>query len=214
MSFMSARVTREQLVSWAAFAFIKAALQARGFPDDQIEYKQSFQSNLLGDEDTADHVIIAAGFHADDGGHLLELGSTLRRKTYQLEYWVVAPTPGMGDAIKNAIAEACEAQDVIPLYDYSQGVHGPPVIGFLWMDENPARAERVAVPDPAPWQENLYLVNVRVTDDYYPAMPLGASDPEGSVDGGGPGSDDNPDLGIDGGLPPGGQLDELDGGGP
>lgn len=193
MSFMSTRVTREQIVSWATFAFIKAALEERGFPDDQIEYRQSFQSNMLGDEDTADHVIIAAGFHADDGGRLLELGSNLRRKTYQLEYWVVAPTAGMGDAMKNAIAEACEASDVIPLYDYTQTVDAP-VIGFLWMDENPARGERVAVPDPAPWQENLYLVNVRVTDDYYPDWSAGS--------------------GIDGGLPAGGQSDDIDGGGP
>lgn len=170
MSFNADRVTREQMVAWSVFDYIKAALHARGFPDDQIEYLQSFQSNLFGREEGIDKVYVAAGFHADDGGKSIEMGSNLRRKCYSMEYWILGPTTVQAQSIKNAIQEAVEAVEVIPLLDYAQQPD-PPVIDQLWMDEEPAKSERVAVPDPAPWQENLYLVTVRVMDDYYPDRP-------------------------------------------
>jgi hypothetical protein len=168
MSFQSTRVTREDLVESSVFAFIKAGLEARGFPDGQIEYLEAFQTTLFEGEVTKSYV--AAGFHMNDGGMLFELGSTLRKKVYTFEYWIIGLNYAQGKNLAHAVSEIVEGALIIPLLDFTQPGH--PVIAALESAEHPAKVERSVVGNPMPWQQHLYCAHVPVLDYYYPPTPL------------------------------------------
>lgn len=195
MSYQISRVVREDLVESSVFAFIKAGLETRNFPDDMIGYKESFQTNLF--EGPLDKSYIAAGFHMNDGGVLWELGSNLRKKVYTFEYWVIGKTYDQGKNLAHAIGEIVEGSLIIPLLDFTQQGPDYPIIDALLSAEYPARVERSIVGNPMPWQQFLYCVHIPVQDFYYDTA--GGPMIQG-YDGGTPGSP-GPIGDIDGGSP-------------
>lgn len=164
MSFQASRVVREDIVEASVFLFIQAGIAARGFPANMIGYKESFNTNLF--ESTIDKSWIAPGFHMNDGGHLWEIGSNLRRKVYTFEYWVIGLNAAQGKNLAHAVSEIVETQLIIPLLDITQPMPYP-VIGSLESAENPASVTRAMAPDPLPWQQHLYTAHIPVLDFYY-----------------------------------------------
>jgi hypothetical protein len=158
------RVAREQSVGQSVQDFIRQALTERGFPMAEIEMKDAFANRDFGD-DPVTKEYVALGFTFDDGGVQIELGSNLRRYNHQVEVFVIATSATKGEAIGYGIRDALESAERIPLKDVSQA--GRPIIDVLMVE--PVRVERAPVPDPAPWEEFVWVLRIPIIDEYDPA---------------------------------------------
>lgn len=164
---MTGRVTREDLVEESVQMFLKdQILTVRGYPSARVEFVDAFVETRFDALRSLDKNYVAAGFNFDDGGEAIELGSNLLRRTYTIEVWVIATDVQSGRNLANAIRDSAEADNgLIPLRDVTQP--GAPVVDYLIVDA--ARAQRQPIPDPKPWQEALYVVQIPVTDEYFGA---------------------------------------------
>lgn len=170
-TFTPSRVTREDIVEWSVFNYIKTGLAALGVPSpSMVDYIESFNTNLF--EKEIDKSYIAAGFHMNDGGHLFELGSNLRRKIYTFEYWIIGLNATQGRNLAHLVSQIVESNLIIPIQDITKTAPYP-TLGALEAAEEPSKVERQVVGNPEPWQEHLYCAHVRVMDEYYaPTAPL------------------------------------------
>jgi hypothetical protein len=158
------RITREQKVQASLIAYLDDKLfNVLGYPRDQVELVEAFEHSRFEGDEELDNNYIALGFNFDDGGRPAELGSTLITRTYTMEVWVMALTPAIGLNLANAVRDEAEADMVIPLLDIAQA--GEPVIDQLIVGQ--CRAQRQPVAQPKPWQENLWIVYIPLTDEYY-----------------------------------------------
>lgn len=188
------RVSREDIVEWSVFTFIKNGLIQAEIPiPAQVDFKEAFNTNLF--EGEIDKSWIAPGFHMGDGGKLFEMGSNLRRQEYTFEYWIIGLNATQGRNLAHIIKQLVDANLVIPILDITQPEPFP-VIGALESAEEPSTVKREIVGQPEPWQQHLYCAYVKVVDFYYDS----ASGPMFS--------------GYDGGTPWAGPLGEIDGGMP
>ena len=78
-------------------------------------------------------------------------------------YVAFGRSPLEAKAIANQIKFALDADEVVPLKDI--GEKGAPVIDALVVVG--CKAEKMVVPDPAPYQEAVWLTTCRVEDIYY-----------------------------------------------
>lgn len=158
------RITRETLIEESVQRFIRDELiTARGYPADQIDFVDAFEERRFDALRKIDKNIITTGFNFDDGGTPIEMGSDLIERTYTIEFWVIGVSYDHGQNLANAIRGAAENErGTIPLRDFRQA--GAPIVDYLLVD--PVRVQRQPVPDPKPWQENLWLVFVPVVDQY------------------------------------------------
>lgn len=158
------RITREDMVEQSVQDFLRSELfSVRGYPTDRVELMDAFRPSLFEEMSTLDKTYLALGFNFDDGGKHAELGSTLMQRVYTVEVWVIAQTPEAGRNLANAAREAVDHAGAIPLKDLTQP--GEPVIDALILER--ARVERQPVPDPKPWQENIFIVYIALEDIYY-----------------------------------------------
>lgn len=109
--------------------------------------------------------VVALGYNFDDGGKAAELGSSLVRKLHTIEVFTLGVTPVWGNNLSAHVAAAFPVGAVIPLKDISSAAK--PIIDYLPIEE--AAREKQVIRDPAPWQENIWLVRLRVTDEYFAA---------------------------------------------
>jgi hypothetical protein len=158
------RITRQESVEQSVQDYVRDGLTTRGFPMPQIELKDAFEQREF--DGPLDKEYVAMGFNFDDGGQVLELGSNLRQYSHTIEIFVMATTPDRGSGLGYAIREILEGADRLPLKDVSQS--GQPVIDQLYID--PVSVERQPIPDPDPWEENVWLLRVPVIDEYDPSL--------------------------------------------
>lgn len=165
---MTGRITREQMIEESLNILVRNALTARGFPQDTSDTTGwSMMATYPYDLKELDTNLIAAGFEMDDGGKQFEIGSNLKERKYQLEFFVFGTSLTWGKSLSNAIKFSIEEDQAIPLYDITQT---PPVQTGEWLELDHVHSHRQPLPDPEPWQEFTYLVNCTVTDWYTPAQ--------------------------------------------
>lgn len=152
--------------------YIRDELDERSYTESVVEVIDAYSSKEFDGPLDKQYVSLAFGF--DDGGKQAELGSDLRERTYTVQFYVFATTAQFGRNIASLIRDMIDAEGRIPLKDYNQSdpdedppVEAPVVDHLMVAMPDGARAERVIVVDPKPWQEYAWLVQVRVTDTYY-----------------------------------------------
>lgn len=166
-------ISREDIVVQSVQDFIRDELDARGYTADKLEVLDAYDTTEF--DGPLDKQYVALGFGFDDGGRQAELGSDLRTRTYNIEFYTFATDAQWGRNIASLIRDLIDAQERgIPLKDYNQAAGDPdnaPVVDYLQMAEDAAgrgaRAERVTVVDPKPYQQFAWLTQVRVSDTYY-----------------------------------------------
>lgn len=159
------RISREKLIEMSVLKYVQDGLATMGLGTDKITYLESFNTNIFDAE--IEKTYIAAGFHANDGGRLWELGSNLRRKCWTFEYWIIGLNYEQGENLANQVSLVVETDLLIPILDFTEP-QPYPVIGALESAEEPAKVMRAIVGDPMPWQRFLYTVTIPVLDFYYP----------------------------------------------
>lgn len=167
----AARITREQRVQASLIAYLDHRLfDLLGYPRDQVKLVEAFEHSHFEGDEPLDANYISLGFNFDDGGKPAELGSTLITRIYTMEVWVMALEPDIGLNLANAVRDQAEADMTIPLLDIA--VAGAPQIDVLIVGN--ARSQRQPVQNPRPWQENLWIVHIPLTDEYYRATVSGS----------------------------------------
>lgn len=157
-------LTREQYVTQSVEDYLRHQLfDVRGFPTDQIEVKDSFTGEDRETPLTKNWV--AAGFNFDDGGKPAEVGSTLVRRIYTIEFFIFGLTATWAENLANGIKQSLENDLMIPIVDIGQ--EGRPQTSEV-LEVLSVAAQREPVPDPAKWQRFTWTVKLRV-EDYYDA---------------------------------------------
>lgn len=156
------RVVRETSVQQSVQDFIRDALTARGLPMPQIDLRDSFEQREF--DGPLDKEYVAMGYHFDDGGAPLELGSNLRTYSHTIEIFVLGTSAPRASNLAYAIRDSMEGAERIPLKDAATA--GRPVIDQLVVD--PVSVERQPIPDPEPWEEFIWLLRAPVIDEYNP----------------------------------------------
>jgi hypothetical protein len=158
-------LTREDFVTESVQAFLREQLfNVHGYPEGQIEIVESFDPAELGALPMPLGTnYIATGFNFDDEGRQAELGSSLKERTYTIEFFVIGRDQTWAKGLAQAIKFGLEGeQDLIPLLDIRQSDR-PQMDTLVVIGVN---AEDQAIPDPAPWQKHIWLVTLRVQDAY------------------------------------------------
>jgi hypothetical protein len=157
-------VTREQKVTQSIQDYVRDWLLANDYTPDIVQVLDAFPEEGL--TETFDRSFVAAGFSFDDGGAQAELGSDLKRRVYNVTFWIFGLTAVAGQNIANAIKAAIERDGTVPLKDI--GASGEEIDRLVLLDEGGVLDERVPVREPRPWERNLWRVTARL-EDYYNA---------------------------------------------
>jgi hypothetical protein len=147
-------------------AFLRQQLfNVHGYPRSQIEIVESFDpANFEGKPTPLDMNYVATGYDFDDGGRQAELGSSLKERLYTIEFFVLGKDATWGKALAQAIKFSLESEgDLIPLLDIRE--RDRPRMDTLVVEY--VSAERQPIPRPAPWQEHIWLVTLKVCDIYF-----------------------------------------------
>lgn len=157
-------LTREDCIEQSIQDFVRAGLDSRGYTD--YELREGFPYDQA-DQKALDHNLVALGFNFDDGGEAAECGSSLIFKRHTIEVWIFGKSLTWGRNLSHIITAILETEtSTLPLYDYS--TNSKPEMDRLVVDN--VRAERQIHPDPAPWQQFVWTVTVRVEDTYSAAV--------------------------------------------
>jgi hypothetical protein len=155
-------LTREQYVIQSVEDYLRRQLfDVRGFPEDKIEVKDSFTGENR--ETPLEKNWVAAGFNFDDGGRQAEVGSTLVRRIYTIEFFVFGLDATWAENLASGLRESLENDLMIPLVDIGEA--GRPETGEALEVLN-VQAQREPVPNPQPWQRFTWTVRLRVEDTY------------------------------------------------
>lgn len=157
-------VTREQLIEQSVQEYAKDQLfDVQNQPEAQIEILDAFPNDKF--EGVLEKNYLAAGFNFDDQGTQAELGSDLTRRVYTIEWFVFGKTSTWGKNLSHGLKFALEDDKVIPLLDVTQD--GNPQIDAL--EVLGVTCEHVPIPEPQPWEENVWRVAIQVQDEYFPS---------------------------------------------
>lgn len=158
-------LTREGMIEQSVESYVKDKMfNVGGYSTDDVEVLDAFPYNRF--DGPLDKTFVATGFNFDQGGEQAEMGSNLKRRQYTITFFVFGKDPDWGKNIANVCKAAAESDGVIPLKNY--GVDDPAsVIDSLMVDS--ASTQRQFVREPKPWEENIWITYVKVTDEFYPS---------------------------------------------
>ncbi len=154
-------VTREQKVEQSVQDFAEAVLRDKGWSEAKLELLDEFPYEKF--EGSLSKSYVAFGFNFDDEGKAAEMGSDLKKRIYTLEFFVFGRSALEAKSIANQIKFALDTDEIVPLKDI--GEVGAPIIDSLVMVG--CKAEKMVVPDPAPYQQAVWVTTCRVEDVYY-----------------------------------------------
>lgn len=161
-------ITRENFVTQSVKEFLSDVLfNQKGYKADSVEILDSYPHTLFADK-PLDKTYIAVGFNFDDDGRQAEMGSTLKRRLYTIQFFVFGLTPHWAENVANAVKFTLESDGIIPLLDITQP--DKPQADALVVAG--VSAEHQPVNNPQPWQENIWTVHLRVEDTYDSAAAL------------------------------------------
>lgn len=153
-------IDRESNIEESVTKYVRDGLARRGY-DGHYRIIDAFPHTQAKLETN----LIAVGFNYDDGGQQAECGSTLRNRTYTLEFFVFAKTATFGRNLASVIKFQADADGIIPLLDFGQS---PPVeVDSLVVLA--AHSQREPIQEPEPWQQFTWRAEVKVEDTYYAA---------------------------------------------
>lgn len=160
-------ITREDFVEQSVQTYVRRQLfDVRQLPEDQIEFLESFDDNMFDGEETPRRNLIASGYDFDDDGKQAELGSSLIRRQYTFEFFVIGISSQWAKNLAQAVKFAVEQDGLIPLLDITDTASAPDWPEIDRMPLVGVSANRVIVQDPAPWQRHIWITRVRVEDEY------------------------------------------------
>lgn len=155
-------LTREDFVTQSVEEYLKARLAERGYKkDDQFVLLDSWTGGAI-TPFSKNH--IAAGYDFDDGGKAAELGSSLVRRLYTIEFIVLGISALWGRNLAQGLKFSLEFDGMIPIADITQP-HPHPLTQEA-LDVTSVSAQRVPVKDPADWERNVWTVSLKVEDTY------------------------------------------------
>lgn len=156
-------VTREDYVVQSVEEYLKTRLAERGYKkDDQFILLDTYTGGSLPSPLSKTH--IAAGFDFDDGGQAAELGSSLIKRLYTIEFIVFGITATWGRNLAQAIKFSLEHDGAIPIVDIAQPAPHPLTQEAIVVDS--VSAQRVPVNDPADYERYVWTVSLKVEDVY------------------------------------------------
>lgn len=160
-------ITREAMVRESAQEKVKSGLQLRGYTPDKVLVRPAFPTQ----EERAtplEITTVATGFHFDDGGTFVELGSDLTRRVCTVEFWTFGTGPEFGENVSNTIRAVFEDDYLLPLLDIRD--KAKPVIDVLEiLQPRGVTVQRQIPNDPRPWDMNVYTTTVKIEDFYSPS---------------------------------------------
>lgn len=158
---MNERITREQLVEQSVTEYARDQLfNVRGYPADKIAIVEEFDYTQRGE---LEKTTIAMGFNFDSPAEGAELGSDLVERPYTIELAVMGKDFTWGKNLSQALKFALDRQETIPLLDIADP--GMPEIDKLIVDG--VSSDRAQVADPEPWQRFIWVVSLRIIDQYH-----------------------------------------------
>lgn len=157
-------ISREDCIEQSVTDYARHQIfTVRAYPADQVEMLEAFPYTR--EDATLDKNLIAIGFNFDDDGEPAEMGSSLTLKLYTIQFWVFGKTNTYARNLANQLKFALNVDGCIPLMDIGEV---PPVqIDSLIV--RGVSAERQIIQDPAPWQEFVWTVHLKVEDLYFAA---------------------------------------------
>lgn len=156
-------VTREDFVVQSVQDYLRERLEARGYrANDQFFLLDAYTGGEIQSPLQKSH--IASGFNFDDGGRAAEMGSSLIRRLYTIEFFVFGLTATWGRNLANSIKFSLEYDGIIPLLDITRARPHPETGEVLVLDS--VSAERQPIQDPADYQRYVWTVHLRVEDIY------------------------------------------------
>jgi hypothetical protein len=159
-------ISREQIVEQSIEKFLRAVLTSRGYAEAEVALIDSFPAT----RGKLDKTYVAAGFNFDTGGDQAEMGSDLTRRQYTIEFFVFGTTGTWAKNVASVVKFGLESDPngVLPLYDIEGGTDA--IVDYLLVDG--ATTEHQPIPEPEPWQEHVWTVHLKVTDEYYASLAV------------------------------------------
>lgn len=154
-------VTREQKVEQSVQDMAEEVLREKGWSEDKLEILDSFPYSKF--EGSLSKSYVAFGFNFDDEGKAAEMGSDLKTRVYTLEFFVFGRSLLEAKSIANQIKFILDTDQIVPLKDIGE-IEAPVIDSLVVVG---CKAEHMVVPDPAPYQESVWLTTCRVEDTYY-----------------------------------------------
>lgn len=157
-------LTREDVIENSVQHFAREWLfGAGGYSPERVELVESYPYKVE-DEQELERNLVAAGFNFDEPGVPAEMGSSLTRRTYTVQFIVVGTTRAYGQNISSALKFAFEKLEAgVPLLDFTQPA--TPIVDFV--DVISTSSNREVIPEPAPYEEYVFTTTVKLEDTYY-----------------------------------------------
>lgn len=156
-------IDRETIIERSVDAYLRAQLfGVRNYPQDKVVILDAFPTSTRMNQ-PLDRNYIAIGWSTDDGGVQAELGTSLKRHRFTFDFYVFGLSRVWGRNLASVIRYSLESDQSINLLDPADPT-GETVLGNVIVDY--VSAQQATVPDPRPWQENAWIVRLRV-EDYY-----------------------------------------------
>jgi hypothetical protein len=160
-------ILREQLVKFSLQQLIAEKLPEFGYVTEGAGQTLELRNAFPTPNERAEELKIttlAYGFDIDDGGEMMELGSTLTRYVHTFTAWVFALEPEFGEQVAHSIKHILRrSDDVIPIYDYNEA--GNPQI-----DEDlilKVQTQHQGNNSTRPWDRYVFTTAVKIQDAYY-----------------------------------------------
>lgn len=156
-------ISREDIIEQSVEDYLRTQLfDARGYPPDRVSLLDAYPTQTRMQQ-ALDRNYIAIGYSFDDGGKQAELGSSLKRRLHTIDFHIFGLTRVWGRNLAAVARYALETDGNVPL----KALPDETVIGALYVDF--VSAQQAPVNNPRPWQENIWIVRLRVEDFYDPS---------------------------------------------
>lgn len=151
---------RNQMVKQSVEDYVTDALDAE-YDDSDVVLIDDFPTEATR-ETELDKNTIAPGFTFDRTGVQAEVGSGLRVRPYNIEFFVFGLTDTWSENLAGYIEETLDNEyGLIPLKDPET----EDVLDQLLVQS--VTSNKQVLQDPRPWEENCWVVTLSLTDEYY-----------------------------------------------
>lgn len=151
-------ISRTDIIERSVELYVREQMYGvRAYPQDKVAMLDAYPS-----QDTQrrplDRNYIAIGFTFDDGGREAELGSSLKRRLHTIDFHVFGTSRVWARNLASVLRSSLETDGVINLINPLDNA----VIGYVDVDY--VAAQHHPVPNPRPWEENVWITRLRVID--------------------------------------------------
>lgn len=153
-------IDRETIIERSVELYLRHQLyDIRSYPQNKVVMLDAYPDNQRMSK-PLDANYVAVGYQADDGGRQAELGSSLKRRLYTMDFYVFGISRVWGKNLANVLRSCAEVDGVINLVDPVTSA----VLGYVGVEF--ASTQPALRPDPRPWEENCWITRVRLEDFY------------------------------------------------